>query len=98
MAWKMAMGTQQQEEPMKPEFYIERGGRGMTYSRAEGFTVYEISEYEESSVLAGQQRRRFMDTFDTVEEAQRAYPEATLIEGTTYRPPFLRHLSNKGDE
>jgi len=43
--------------------------------------VWEIGEYEDSSVLAGQTRRARLDCFDTVEEAQKAYPDATVSEG-----------------
>ena len=38
--------------------------------------VYGIGTYEESSVLAGQTKRVFLDDFDTVEEAKAAYPNA----------------------
>ena len=43
-----------------------------------GFSVYEFGEYPESSVLAGQTCKRFVDNFDTVEEAQASYPSAEL--------------------
>lgn len=47
----------------------------------ENVWVWEIGEYAESSVLAGQTRRARLDCFDTVEEAQKAYPDATVSEG-----------------
>ena len=83
---------------MKPYQTIEQGSRGATYQNdSDTFTVYEISTYPRSSVLAGQQRRQWMDQFESLEEAQAAYPEAELIGGSTYREPCLNHLSDEGD-
>ena len=77
----------------QPERYvIEQGGRGMTYLHRDGFTVYGLGVYPGWSVLAGQQRRRWLDRFDTLEEAQAKYPTAELIGGTSYCPPVLDHL------
>lgn len=42
----------------------------------EEYNVYEISTYERSSVLAGQTRKQFLDSFITYEDAAQAYPEA----------------------
>lgn len=42
----------------------------------EEVVVYEWGVYEQSSVLAGQDRKQFLDMFNTVEEAKQAYPEA----------------------
>jgi hypothetical protein len=81
---------------MKPYLVIEAGGQGATYSN-DKYTVYEISTYSRSSVLAGQQCRRWMDDFETLEEAKAAYPDAELIEGTTYQEPDLSHLPDDTD-
>ena len=54
---------------------IEEDGRG-------GYVVYEHGVYEETSVLAGLPSRTYIRHFDTVEEAQDAYPEAT-VSGST---------------
>lgn len=81
----------------KTEQVIEQGGRGATYCDHEGFTVYELGTYPRSSVLAGQQSRRWMDHFTTLEEAQKAYPKAHLIGGTSYAPPSLNHLPDDED-
>jgi hypothetical protein len=43
-----------------------------------GFTVYEWGTYGESSVLAGQTKKQYLDGFDTIEEAKEAYPEADV--------------------
>lgn len=40
--------------------------------------VWGHSVYERGSVLAGQQRRRRVDCFDTVEAAKAAHPTATV--------------------
>jgi len=76
---------------------IERGGRGMTYRKTSGFTVYKLGTYPRSSVLAGQQQRTFMDSFDTLEEARAKFPTAKLIAGTSYQAPYLGHLPDDGD-
>lgn len=79
---------------MKKYQTIEHGN-GATY-RNKRFTVYEHSRYERTSVLAGQNRRVWMDDFETLEEAQAAYPDAK-VSGPTYQPPYLNHLSDGPD-
>jgi hypothetical protein len=54
---------------------IEYPSSGATYSRNE-YGVYRYDEYPESSVLAGQERRSFLDSFPTLAEAKKAYPDA----------------------
>jgi len=41
-----------------------------------GYTVYEIGTYGASSVLAGQDRKQYLESYRTLEEAQSAYPKA----------------------
>ena len=77
---------------------IERGGRGMTYAHADGFTVYELGTYPRTSVLAGQLSRRFIDRYETLEAAQAAHQTATLIAGTSYQAPYLDHLPDTDDD
>lgn len=48
---------------------------GLTYNY-DKYGVYEYDEHPESSVLAGQVRRVFLDSFDTEDEAAIAYPDA----------------------
>jgi len=69
---------------------IERG-RGATYA-TDRWTVYGRGVYERGSVLEGQSRRVWLDDFDTLEEAVIAYPDAVVIDGSTYRRPSLNHL------
>jgi hypothetical protein len=78
------------------KFYqtIEKGN-GATY-RNNKWTVYEHSTYPRSSVLAGQRRRVWMDDFETLDEAQAAYPKAK-VSGATYQAPYLEHLPKDDD-
>lgn len=78
---------------MKADLTIERG-RGATYA-SERWTVYEHGVYDRDSVLSGQSRRTWLDDFDTLEEAVIAYPDAVVIGGTTYQPPYLGHLRDE---
>ena len=78
---------------MSTDQTIERG-RGATYA-SERWTVYEHGTYDRDSVLSGQSRRTWLDDFDTLEEAVIAYPDAVVIGGTTYQPPYLGHLRDE---
>ena len=71
---------------------IEKGN-GATY-RNDKWTVYEHSTYPRHSVLAGQRRRVWMDDFETLAEAQAAYPKAR-VSGATYQAPYLEHLPSE---
>ena len=62
------------------------------YTGATRWEVYGHGAYEESSVLAGQYRRCYLDSYPTAAEAQAAYPGARL-EGP--KPP-LREITNLG--
>lgn len=59
------------------------------------FSVYEFGVYPNSSVLAGQTRKTFVDSFDNIEEAQSAYPKAVV----GYRDPhnYFDHLPDEPD-
>ena len=47
------------------------------------YSVYEFGVFPRSSVMAGQTMKSFRDSFDTLEEAQKAYPHAEV----GYRDP-----------
>jgi hypothetical protein len=79
----------------KPDIRIEYPCAGATYSTSE-YGVYEYSTYPRSSVLAGQERRVFLDSFETLEQAQAAYPDADFT-GCGYREPYLEHLPKDDD-
>lgn len=57
------------------ETVIEYPSAGATYSHDE-YGVYRYDEYPDGSVLAGRQRRTFLDSFDTLAEARAAHPGA----------------------
>ena len=79
---------------------IEYPSAGATYSAPE-FGVYAYDEYPPSSVLAGQERRRFLASFATEAEAV----DFCRAEGLTpsrdcscgFRPPCLSHLPGPDD-
>ena len=63
-----------------------------------GFTVFTIGVYERSSVLAGQNRKCFVDGFEDVEAALAAYPGATVM-ALRYDPGnTFDHLPDDGDD
>ena len=80
---------------MKTNIRIEYPSRGTTYAKDE-YGVYEYGKYPRSSVLAGQTRRVFLDSFSTLEEARAEYPEASLC-GCGHQAPSLSHLPDNGD-
>jgi len=82
--------------PQKSDIRIEFPSRGATYNRPV-WGVYEYSTYPRSSVLAGQQRRVFLDSFDTQEQAEAAYPQAKTVIDSGYRAPDLSHLPDGPD-
>lgn len=66
------------------------------YSHKYGwFTVYEFGVYPRSSVLAGQTRKRFVEAYDTLEEAQEAHPDA--VEGYRDAHNTFNHLPDGPD-
>lgn len=71
-------------DPDEPKSYttIEPSKEG------DGFHVYEYGTYEPTSILAGKERKTFVDSFHTVEEAQAKYPDASVGEG--YREPIVQ--------
>jgi hypothetical protein len=80
----------------KPEVRIEYPSRGATYFH-EVYGVYKYDTYPMSSVLGGQQRRTFLDQFDTLEEAKAKYPDAKES-GSCYVPPPVMHRPSWFDE
>ena len=75
---------------MEKDLRIEHPSRGETYIN-DKYGIYQYDVYPKGSVLEGQQRRRFIDNFETLEEAKKAYPEAVEA-GCGYREPYLDHL------
>ena len=58
--------------------------------------VWEHGVYPRSSVLAGEDRRSWRDSFKTVEEAKAAYPKAEVMEHST-GDPFKNILGDMGN-
>jgi len=82
---------------MRSYLTIEQNSRGATYRNSDDtWTVYEIRQYPRSSVLAGQQRRVWVEIFNSLEEAKEAFPDAEVSE-CTYREPYLNHLPDDDD-
>lgn len=82
----------------KEDIRIEYPSRGQTYCKNK-FGVYKYDIYPRGSVLEGQERRTFKAQYDTLAEAQTAYPNATY-EGdgaSGFQPPNLSHLPDDGD-
>lgn len=79
---------------MDSDICIEFPSRGSTYCH-QTYGVYQYDEYPEGSVLEGQQRRRFLNSFATLAEAQFMYPDAQ-ISGPQFQEPSLNHL--EGDD
>ena len=65
----------------KNNISIEFPSIGKTYARNE-YAVYEYDRYPRSSVNYGMERRSFLDSFRTLEEARTAYPNAVESIGT----------------
>lgn len=61
--------------------------------------VYGWGTYEESSVLAGQAKKVFLDSFPTEAEARAAYPMVTGFSSKWTEPQVsLSHLPDDGDD
>jgi len=65
----------------------------------DGFDVkgVKVNGYPRHSVLAGQDRIVFLDSFDTEEEAKKAYPEAEMSGPWTGARNYTDHLPGDDD-
>ena len=63
----------------KSSVFIEFPSKGATYFTPK-YGVYEYDIYPKSSVLAGQERRTYINEFDTLEEAKAKFPNAEVSE------------------
>ena len=80
----------------RPDVRIEYPSRGTTYCTEE-YGVYAYGRYGRGSVLCGQQKRQWLASFATLEEAKAAYPQASACCGSGYQAPSLNHLPDDGD-
>jgi hypothetical protein len=81
---------------MTDDLRIEYPSAGATYSRDE-YGVYAYGVYPKSSVLAGMTKRTFLDAYDTLAEAIIAYPDATVVKGSSFVDVNLDHLPGDDD-
>jgi hypothetical protein len=65
----------EKDEDKGPTVVIEYPSIGRTYATND-YGVYEYSVHDENSVLAGEERRVFIDCFKTLAEAQASFPNA----------------------
>ena len=84
-----------------PKHYTIELGRGETYRNGR-WTVYGHDRYPSTSVLAGQDRRTWVQDYDSLELAQAAYPHAQTLDApgaTTWRPirEIVAHLPDEPD-
>ncbi len=63
----------------------------------DGYAVKSIDEFPVGSVMAGQERITFLETFSTIEEAQKAYPEAELSHELLLPSNTFNHLSEENN-
>jgi hypothetical protein len=65
--------------------------------RLNGWVVYGWGTYSSGSVLAGQPKKQFLDSFDTEDEARAAYPDARPGSKWTDPQVSLAHLPGEND-
>lgn len=63
----------------------------------DGFDVHGFGTYPDSSVLAGQSMKVFLDSFPTAEEALAAYPTAEMGHAMLDPVVILSHLPSEDD-
>lgn len=80
-----AQNAQAAAKKPKEDIRIEFPSRGATYYN-KCYGVYQYDTWPMSSVLGGQERRTFLDQFDTLEEAREKYPDAEFQDHSCYRP------------
>lgn len=89
------MGTRRRSYGRRREYreLTIEPARGETYNRPGEYVVYEYSEYPSSSVLAGQTRRVWVESSESLEELKAKYPTAT-VSGSRFEEtrPSLNHL------
>jgi len=56
------------------------------------YTVYEWGVYPRDSVLAGQTRKSFLNSFETLPEATQAYPKADVMSHQVSAGNTVDHL------
>lgn len=72
--------------------YIRHANMGFS-----GYDVMGVGTHDESSVLAGQDRVVFLDCYETLEEAKKAYPDADLTHSVFEPRNIYDHLPDSSD-
>jgi len=63
--------------------------------RGTEYIVYEFGVYGRNSVLAGQTKKQYIHSFDSLEEAKEAYPNASF--GSRSAHNTYSHLPSEND-
>lgn len=79
----MKHAREREAKPPPERTYIEFPSVGAAYHRDE-FGVYTYDTYPAGTVNVGQERRRFRNAFDTLDEARENFPDAIYQDGTGY--------------
>ena len=69
----------------REDIRIEFPSKGATYYN-ECYGVYKYDTWPSNSVLAGEERRTYLEEFNTLEEAQAKYPKAEVVDHSCFRP------------
>jgi len=83
-------------EDTSEDIRIEYPSVGATYHN-NCYGVYKYYEAPLSSILAGTECREWLGEYETLAEAQKAYPFASNPAGTGYRKQSFTHLSEEED-
>ena len=68
------------------------------YGSGKEVVVYAWGKYESSSVLAGQNKKTYIEEFDSAELALKAFPNALALEGIAEAGNTFGHLPDAPDD
>ena len=68
------------------------------YGSGKEVVVYAWGKYESSSVLAGQNKKTYIEEFDSAELALKAFPNALALEGIADAGNTFGHLPDAPDD
>ena len=92
------MSQTTRREPPKGITSVGIETRTNPYTGEPEFAVYGYGTYDRWSVLAGQQRRLFLDSYPTREAAIAAWPEAGEGQGNAHEGETLEEISGLSSE
>ena len=76
----------------REDIRIEFPSKGATYYN-EAYGVYKYDTWPSHSVLAGEERRTYLEEFNTLEEAQAKYPKAVVVDHSCFRPLVMSSVA-----